>query len=257
MKPTIEEALKSKLPLPWKKKFTDGATAWIVSRQRPDSLTFELYRRLREYGLKDTEIRELFYVMPGAWSKMKNELGIMTPVGKPKEKVAAFEDSQPGPSRLAQTPAKELPKVSFGSSLEEQRAQGVRDNVESFIKNREDMAESTVLDLSGWESFELSKSYVRPRSLIAGSKKIYVGVGVKFIADWDRCRVKVRPDGKQIALEKASGTGYKVGRDHQRPAITCRAATEMLKKTVGTGKEFEPIIEQESLLVFAAKETAT
>ena len=76
---------------------------------------------------------------------------------------------------------------------------------------------------------------------------------MKFIKDWERVCVKVRPDGKQIALEKTVANGYKVGKDHQRPAVTCRAATEMLCKFVGTGAEFLPIIEQESLVVFEHK----
>ena len=107
-----------------------------------------------------------------------------------------------------------------------------------------------IFDFSSWETFDLNKIPIRTRSLIVGAKKLYVGVDVKFIKDWERCCVKVRPDGKQLALERTKSTGYKVGRDHQRPAVTCRHASEKITALIGTGAEFVPIIEQENLLVF-------
>ena len=307
---SIEEALKTRLALPWKKRNLDGSVTWEILRQRPDSMTAAMYCDLRTYGLKDGEIRELFYVMPADWATLKNRLEIeYTKSSKSNNTVSKREL---GASRLASIAANKLPKVEVSTpptfpeaastkqenvdiapvisldadlaatltneillkkidaaidgqgpipglsdatiaraqAVAEQVARATREQVETFFAEQEESVELTVIDLSGWEAFDLSKSFTRPRSLIAGTTKLYIGVGVKFIKDWDRCCVKIRPDGKQIALEKVIDAGYKVGKDHQRPAITCRKATEMLCKIVGNGAEYVPIIEQEGLVVF-------
>lgn len=254
----IEEALKIKLPLPWKKKNLDGSVTWEILRQRPESMTTSMYCDLRTYGLKDAEIRELFYVMPADWATLKNRLGI--DYAKSSKSNNTVSKRELGASRLASIAANKLPKVEVSTepTLPETKStnqesvdihQPTRQEVETFFG----VDDNPSIDLSGWETFDLSKIPNRQRSLIAGTKKLYVGVGVKFIKDWERCCVKVRPDGKQLALEKTTGTGYKVGRDHQRPAITCRQATEKLTSIVGAGAEFIPIIEQENLLVFEHK----
>lgn len=259
-KMSIEEALRTRLALPWKKRNLDGSVTWEILRQRPDSMTAAMYCDLRTYGLKDGEVRELFYVMPADWATLKNRLEIdYTKSSKSNNTVSKREL---GASRLASIAANKLPKVEVSTpptfpeaaSTKQESVdihQPTRQEVETFFEAEAPSISSLIdTDFSGWETFDLSKSFTRPRSLIAGANKLYIGIGVKFIKDWDRCCVKVRPDGKQIALEKVIDAGYKVGKDHQRPAITCRKATEMLCKIVGNGAEYVPVIEREGLVVF-------
>ena len=281
---SIEEALRTKLELPWKSLDKVGYWNYAVIRRRPEDLTKELFDQLRQYGLGVAQIRELFYINSNDWNKIADKLGIEKGKRGPKAASPVTQDaikaSQAiaetmvnagnGP-RLAETPTDKLPQdamdeapetesiaTSTEPTLPETKStnqenvdihQPTRQEVETFFG----VDDNPSIDLSGWETFDLSKIPNRQRSLIAGTKKLYVGVGVKFIKDWERCCVKVRPDGKYLALEKTTGTGYKVGRDHQRPAITCRQATEKLTSIVGAGAEFVPIIEQENLLVFEHK----
>lgn len=278
---SIEEALRTKLELPWKSLDKVGYWNYAVIRRRPEDLTKELFDQLRQYGLGVAQIRELFYINSNDWNKIADKLGIekgkrgpkaASPVTKDAIKASqaiaeTMVNAGNGP-RLAEAPTDKLPKdamaeapetestaTSTAPTLPETKStnqenvdihQPTRQEVETFFG----VGDNPPLDFSGWETFDLSKSFIRPRALITGTTKLYIGVGVKFIKDWDRCCVKVRPDGKQIALEKVIDAGYKVGKDHQRPAITCRKATEMLCKIVGNGAEYLPIIEQEGLLVF-------
>lgn len=258
-KMSIEAALKLKLPLPWKKRNLDGSVIWEVLRQRPDSMTAEMYCDLRTYGLKDGEIRELFYVMPADWATLKNRLEIdYTKSSKINNTVSKREL---GASRLASIAANKLPKVevSTAPTLPETKSTK-KENVDIHQPTKHDLEpllgfrNNQTLDFSGWESFDLSKLPIRPRSLVVGTKKLYVGVGVKFVSEWERVCVKVRPDGKQLALGKTVDSGYKVGRDHHRPAITCRQAIEKIVSILGSGAEYLPIIEQENLVVFEYRE---
>jgi hypothetical protein len=279
-------------------------------RRRPEDLTAEIYRQLRDYGLNDNSVRELFYGMPGEWATLKKNLGI--DYAKSSKINNAVSKRELGASRLASIAANKLPKVKVSTeptlpetkstnqenveiapvisldadlaatrtneilrkkldaaidgqgpipglsdairasaqAVAEQVALATREQVETLFTEQEESADSNAIDLSGWETFDLSKLPNRPRSLVVGTKKIYVGVGVKFVSEWERVCVKVRPDGKQLALGKTVDSGYKVGRDHHRPAITCRQATEKIVSILGSGAEYLPIIEQENLVVF-------
>ncbi len=320
---SIEEALRTKLALPW--KVIEGmSTVFLVMRRRPEDLTAEIYTRLRDHGLRDNDIRELFYGMPGVWSKMKSDLGITTPKGPaPKEKPVdatispapqsqylEFGGKQAGKtSRLSQTPAGKLPKIvvvsnpasqtiemmaknaAMGITLDpqlaeqrvneikndkieacingtgpmpgpnfatevavqavaEQIAKGVRENVEAFLASTEESADSKAVDFSGWD--EYGDSHVdKSKVLVVGKSKIYIGAKVTKLFDgWSRCKIKVRPDCKQIAVIK-SDHGVKLSHDDNRINISCAAAISNLIGKVGAGAEFVPITEQESLVVFA------
>lgn len=91
-KPTIIEALQARIPLPWKQSTCDGPPLWKVERQRPEDFTAEIYQRLKKYGMKEGEIRELFYVTNENWAKLKQQIGAVPPADdeesadKPKKK---------------------------------------------------------------------------------------------------------------------------------------------------------------------------
>lgn len=256
-KPTPAEALELKIKLPWEGK---------VQRVHHDSLTKELFLALENYGLTRREIADLFNVYAAKLFAKLTEWGV--PKGKPcvQNKAAreantegkgkpidlslTYHDTAPGrerKERIATKPGQTQEQAARVVAAEDEDGLNYQDKHNLWIQD--------TVDTSGWEIFDLRDTHNRNRSLIVGVKKLYVGIGVKFIASWERVCVKVRPDGKQIALEKTDSTGYKVGKDHNKPAITCKPATEMLKKTVGTGKEFLPIIEREDLLVFEMRET--
>ena len=76
-KPTIETALVQRLPTPWKLTTCDGPPTWKVIRQRPENFTVELYERLKNRGLKENEIRELFCVQNENWATMKSSMGLV------------------------------------------------------------------------------------------------------------------------------------------------------------------------------------
>ena len=80
MKPTIEEALQARIPLPWKQSTCDGPPIWKVERRRPEDFTAEIYQQLRKYGMKDDEIRNLFYIKNEDYGRLKQELGATVPV---------------------------------------------------------------------------------------------------------------------------------------------------------------------------------
>ena len=80
MKPTIEEALQARIPLPWKQSTCDGPPIWKVERRRPEDFTAEIYQQLRKYGMKEDEIRNLFYIKNEDYGRLKQELGATVPV---------------------------------------------------------------------------------------------------------------------------------------------------------------------------------
>ena len=79
-KPTITEALQARIPLPWKQSTCDGPPIWKVERQRPEDFTAEIYQQLRKYGMKEDEIRNLFYIKNEDYGRLKQELGATVPV---------------------------------------------------------------------------------------------------------------------------------------------------------------------------------
>ena len=76
---SIEEALRTKLPLPWKVTDPTG-TSFLVARRRPEDLTKELFEHLEAYGVIRNTIRELFYISSSNFAGVMKRLGI--PIGK-------------------------------------------------------------------------------------------------------------------------------------------------------------------------------
>lgn len=128
MKPTIDEALKNKLPLPWKQTTCDGPPSWKVERQRPEQFTPDFYVRLKMYGSKENEIRELFCVQNENWAKLKASMGIaakhglaawLADDGKPASYLDAHSPTvdstqiPPTVNRHVTTPAGELKKIEM------------------------------------------------------------------------------------------------------------------------------------------------
>lgn len=75
MKISIEDALKTKLPVPWKVSDPTG-TRFLVARRRPDDLTKELFEQLEAYGVVRNTIRELFYISSNEWGGVMKRIGI-------------------------------------------------------------------------------------------------------------------------------------------------------------------------------------
>ena len=86
----ITEALQARIPLPWKQSTCDGPPIWKVERQRPEDFTAEIYQQLRKYGMKEDEIRNLFYIKNEDYGRLKQELGATVPaecVEKSKKQI--------------------------------------------------------------------------------------------------------------------------------------------------------------------------
>ena len=129
-KPSIEEALKTKLPLQWKVSEPTG-TRFLVIRRRPDDLTKELFEQLEAYGVVRNTIRELFYISSNDWGGVMKRIGIepskhagrrpgcgrkSVAVENPATVPASPTDDAPigfapAESRLKTTPPAELPKI--------------------------------------------------------------------------------------------------------------------------------------------------
>jgi hypothetical protein len=109
-KPTIEIALQQRIPLPWKQSTCDGPPSWKVERQRPEDFTAEIYQKLKKYGMKEAEIRELFYVTNENWVRLKQQVGAVPPpedsdepvVGRPKKQ---YKNCFPNAKKTADNPA--------------------------------------------------------------------------------------------------------------------------------------------------------
>ena len=135
-KPSIEEALKTKLPVPWKVSEPTG-TRFLVIRRRPDDLTKELFEQLEHHGVVRNTIRELFYISSNEWGGVMKRIGIepskragrrpgcgrkSDAVEKPATVPASPTDDapigfSPAESRLKTTPPAELPKVPVAPIL--------------------------------------------------------------------------------------------------------------------------------------------
>ena len=133
---SIEEALKTKLPLPWKVSDPTG-TRFLVIRRRPLDLTKELFEQLEEYGVTRNIIRELFYISSNEWGGVMKRIGIepskkagrrpgcgrkSVAVGNPATVPASPTDDAPigvvpAESRLKTTPPAALPKVPVAPIL--------------------------------------------------------------------------------------------------------------------------------------------
>lgn len=72
----INEALAARVPLPWKQSTCDGPPQWKVERQRPEDFTAEIYKRLREYKMKEDDIRQLFCIRNDDYTAIKQRAGI-------------------------------------------------------------------------------------------------------------------------------------------------------------------------------------
>ena len=107
-KPTITEALAARLPLPWKQSTCDGPPIWKVERQRPEDFTAEIYKRLREYKMKEDDIRQLFCIRNDDYTAIKQRAGVesakaglanwladMAPKNRPKIAVEPEPDAAP------------------------------------------------------------------------------------------------------------------------------------------------------------------
>ena len=114
---TIEQALESKLPRPWKLTDCSGPPVWKVIRKRPKDLTAELYQRLLAYKIKDGEIRELFHASCLEWAGLKQEKGI-TKRTDPDEAFTA-EDEIPIPYEVIHKPdrPREPTLIDFANGL--------------------------------------------------------------------------------------------------------------------------------------------
>jgi len=109
-KPTIEQAIAMKLPLPWKTVDSARHQVWAVRRQRPDQLTADLYYKMKDYGVKENDIREAFYVMNGSWASLKKSLGIKNP----EKTMKVFGKMKTvNAETLTQTPVNERKKVDL------------------------------------------------------------------------------------------------------------------------------------------------
>ena len=115
---SIEEALKIKLPLPWKVTDPTG-TSFLVARRRPEDLTKELFEQLDAYGVIRNTIRELFYISSSNFSSVMKRLGIpigkrggaRRGAGKPAGSVNKKKPDASSESALKTTPPAELPKI--------------------------------------------------------------------------------------------------------------------------------------------------
>ena len=108
MKPTIEEALQKRVPLPWKQSTCDGPPAWKVVRRKPEFFNADVYWQLKKYGMKEDEIRQLFSIRNEDYGKLKQQAGIeavktglanwladMAPKDRPKIEVETVPDAAP------------------------------------------------------------------------------------------------------------------------------------------------------------------
>ena len=105
----IIEALAARLPLPWKQSTCDGPPHWKVQRQRPEDFTAEIYQQLRKYGMKEDEIRNLFYIKNEVYTAIKQHVGVVAgtktglanwlediaPKDRPKIEVETVPDAAP------------------------------------------------------------------------------------------------------------------------------------------------------------------
>ena len=107
MKPTIEEALQARIPLPWKQSTCDGPPIWKVERQRPEDFTAEIYQKLKKYGMKEDEIRNLFYIQNADYATLKKHVGAVPaddedePKAKPKKQ---YKNCFPNAKKIAPEP---------------------------------------------------------------------------------------------------------------------------------------------------------
>lgn len=119
-KPTIETALLQRIPLPWRQSTCDGPTVWKVERQRPEDFTAEIYQRLKKYGMKEDDIRVLFYIKNEDYARIKATVltpkdrvkiaveGPHNPTADELEAVFRPEDDEPIPLVPADTAARTI-----------------------------------------------------------------------------------------------------------------------------------------------------
>lgn len=103
----INEALAARLPLPWKQSTCDGPPIWKVERQRPEDFTAEIYQKLKKYGMKEDEIRNLFYIQNADYATLKKQVGAVPaddedePKAKPKKQ---YKNCFPNAKKIAPEP---------------------------------------------------------------------------------------------------------------------------------------------------------
>lgn len=114
----INEALAARLPLPRKQSTCDGPPLWKVDRQRPEDFTAEIYQKLKKYGMKEGEIRELFYVTNENWVKLKQQVGAVPAaddeddkpvIGRPKKTAEIIVPASPPKATV--TVSKDWPRI--------------------------------------------------------------------------------------------------------------------------------------------------
>ena len=108
MKPTIEEALQARIPLPWKQSTCDGPPQWKVVRRKPEFFNADIYWQLKKFGMKEDEIRQLFSIRNEDYGKLKQQAGIessktglanwladIAPKDRPKIEVEPIPEAPP------------------------------------------------------------------------------------------------------------------------------------------------------------------
>ena len=263
-KPTIEQALANKLPLPWK---TQGQTGpiWAVKRQRPEDLTGLLFNRLEAYGMKRATIRELFYIMSVDFSSMLKKLGIGKgkPGGKRKEPKSVI---QPKPFRVNNCERPGYLKVDKYDNPIAVAEPAAADPVDANTNGRNyqsrhflglDETGITIPDVSTWAEFTGKPTGCNTGGdILSVGKKIHIGSKASTVlAGWERCAILVSPDIKKVALRKSS-TGVKI----QKPKncsgaeLSCKAATDKITASYPAPRQYRLQDATPELVIFALEQ---
>ena len=122
----INEALAARLPLPWKQSTCDGPPIWKVERRRPEDFTADIYQKLKKYGMKEDEIRNLFYISNADYANLKKQVGATVPVddedepkAKPKKQYKNCFPNAKNSVPAATVAPKDRPKIAVDSAEDE------------------------------------------------------------------------------------------------------------------------------------------
>lgn len=284
---SIEQALNSKLPLPWRRTTSDGPPEWVVIRQRPEQFTSRIYDRLRRYGCKDDTIRELFFAGPGMWSELKKSVGIVTKRGlvewmADEEMPGSYLDSHsptidstripPDVNRHMATPAGQLKKITVDpTEADSEPEQIVTQNtdpaedadglnyqdrhflgIDEPTPRIDEPTDLPSIDLSSWAEFGGSVAR-SDGNLLSVGKKLHIGPEAsKSLSGWTRCSILISPDIKKVALRKAA-TGGKIQSNGKYPwvELACKAAIDKVLASYPNRPKYRLSTITPELLVFA------
>jgi len=256
---SIEEALRNKLPLPWKVHDQSG-TNFLIKRRRPEDLTNELLTQLQDFGLNIAQIKEMFYIDQSQWKIVRERLDIKAGSGKGKKKAAEPKTMSIGTHTFTVAPGRKAGKTEMQNRLAETAPKELKKVVvaptESDAKSEYGWNDA-IPDISTWAEFTGKPTGGNTGGdILSVGKKIHIGSKASTaLAGWERCAILVSPDIKKVALRK-SATGVKI----QKPKncsgaeLSCKAATDKITASYPGPRQYRLQDATADLVIFAMEQ---